>query len=32
MCRAGIWLNLIGIVLVTLITFLIVRPTLIGNG
>ncbi len=28
MCRAGIWLNLIGIVLVTLITMLIVEPTL----
>ena len=29
MCRAGIWLNLIGIVLVTLITMLIVKPSLI---
>jgi len=28
MCRAGLWLNLIGILLVTALTFLVVRPVL----
>ena len=31
MCRAGLWLNLIGIVLITMLTFLVVRPVL-GSG
>jgi sodium-dependent dicarboxylate transporter 2/3/5 len=28
MCRAGLWLNLIGIVLITLLTMLVVKPIL----
>ena len=32
MCRAGFWLNLIAIVLVTLVTLLIVDPVLIPAG
>jgi sodium-dependent dicarboxylate transporter 2/3/5 len=30
MCRAGLWLNLVGIVLVTLLTFAVVGPVLRG--
>jgi sodium-dependent dicarboxylate transporter 2/3/5 len=30
MCRAGVWLNLIGVLLVTLLTLLVIQPLLIG--
>ena len=30
MCRAGLWINLIGVVLVTLLTMFVVKPLMIG--
>jgi hypothetical protein len=31
MCRAGLWLNLIGIVLITALTYAIALPLLAGS-
>ena len=28
MCRAGLWLNLVGVFLITVLTLLVVRPVL----
>jgi len=32
MCKAGFWLNLLGVVIVTAVTYLLVVPMLVGKG
>ncbi len=31
MCKAGLWLNLLGVALITTLTFAVIRPLIIGE-